>query len=128
MNSLESAWARQTGLISGSDQNESFWHLVHRGSRMPCASDSSTFHMPTPAAGTDAFEMGHYPKEQTSQPSKADLGRQAGRTVSLWSCVGYLGQGHLSQNDQLRKDERKWIIGIYFFPGRNSLVIRVCNS
>lgn len=77
MNSLDSVWARQTGFISGSDQDESFWPLVHRGSRKPCASSCSTFHMPTPAADTDAFEMGDSPKEQTSQPSQAELGRQA---------------------------------------------------
>ncbi|KAI1236442.1 hypothetical protein IHE44_0001735 [Lamprotornis superbus] len=67
----------ETGFISGPGQNESFWHLVHRGSKKPCANSSSTFHMPAAAADTDALEMGHYPKEQTSQPSKAELGRQA---------------------------------------------------
>lgn len=75
MNFLNSAWARQTGLISGPDQNESFWHLVPRGSRKLCASNSSTFHMPTAAA---AFEMGHYPKERpASQAEQSWEARQA---------------------------------------------------
>lgn len=85
-----------------------------------CTEVSGSLVEATPAPFTCPVQLltclwnGALPKG-AEQPAKQSRAGKAGRQNSvITELCGYLGQGHLSQNDQLRKDERKWIIGIYF--------------